>query len=310
MAQTGAVQPSYVPAARTVARPGRGIGYYVSAIIPHLILIGYSIIALFPIIIIILNSFKDRRDLFRAPYQLPVWFSFESGAFEIVNIASLNGYNTVFQRASIFTYFGNSLLVTLGALFLILLTGSMAAHALAEYRFRLNRPIGLFLSLGIMIPIRLGTISLIRMTNSIGIYNTPWALILVYTAAGLPVAVFILSEFMRSVPKELKDAARIDGASEFWILFTLIIPLVRPALATVLVFNMIPIWNDLWFPMTLAPAEGVRTVTLGVSEFAGQYKTDYTALLAALTMAMLPVLTLYILFSRHFVRGLTRGAVK
>lgn len=310
MAQTRTFQPGYTPAARKAARGGRGFGYYVARLIPHVILIGYSIIALFPIFIIILNSFKERRDLFRSPYQLPISFTFENGMFELVNIASLNGYNTVLAQSNMASYFANSLLVTTGALFLILLTGAMAAHALAEYRFPLNRPIGLFLSLGIMIPIRLGTISLIRLTNSIGIFNTPWALIMVYTAAGLPIAVFILSEFMRGVPRDLKDAARVDGGSEFWILFVLIIPLIRPALATVLVFNMIPIWNDLWFPMTLAPGEAVRTVTLGVSEFAGQYKTDWTALLAALTLAMLPVLTLYIVFSRHFVRGLTRGAVK
>ena len=166
------------------------------------------------------------------------------------------------------------------------------------------------MALGIMIPIRLGTVSLIRMTNLIGIYNSLGALILVYTAAGLPIAVFVMSEFMRSIPRELKDAARVDGASEFRILFTLVIPLIRPALATVLVFNMIPIWNDLWFPLTLAPGEAVRTVTSGLSTFAGQYKTDWTALLAALTLAMIPMLVLYIVFSRQFIQGLTRGALK
>jgi raffinose/stachyose/melibiose transport system permease protein len=191
-----------------------------------------------------------------------------------------------------------------------LLLGSMASFALAEYDFRGNRLIGLYLAIGIMIPIRLGTVSLIRLTNSLGIYNTQWALIMIHVAAGLPIAVFILTEFMRQVPQELKDAARVDGASEIRILFSFILPLVRPALATVLVFNMLPIWNDLWFPLTLAPGINVRTVTLGLSEFAGQYKTDWTALLAALTMAMIPVLVLYIVFSRQFIQGLTRGALK
>jgi raffinose/stachyose/melibiose transport system permease protein len=131
------------------------------------------------------------------------------------------------------------LLVTGAALFLILLTGAMASYALAEYSFRGNRFIGLYMALGIMIPIRLGTVSLIRLTTSLGIYNSPLALIFTYAASGLPIAVFIMSEFMRSVPHELKDAARVDGASEYRILFTLVIPLVRPALAAVLVFNMI-----------------------------------------------------------------------
>jgi raffinose/stachyose/melibiose transport system permease protein len=284
-------------------------GYRLAGLFPHVILIGYSVLALFPTFLILVNSFKDRKELFKSPYTPPIWFSLEGG-FHIVNIFSTKGYEQVFERASVLSYFGNSLFVTILALFLILLVGSMASFALSEYDFKGNRLLGLYMAIGIMIPIRLGTVSLIRLTNTLGIYNTQWALILVYTAAGLPVAVFILSEFMRQVPQELKDAARVDGASEYRILFSFILPLIRPALATVLVFNMLPIWNDLWFPLTLAPGGNVRTVTLGLSEFAGQFKTDWTALLAALLLAMIPVLTLYIIFSRQFIRGLTAGAVK
>jgi raffinose/stachyose/melibiose transport system permease protein len=291
------------------AIPGKSLRTRVSALGPHVILIAYSALALFPLLIIILNSLKDRRDLFRVPYQPPIWFSFENG-FEIVNIFSFSGYEQVFERADVLTYFGNSIIVTSGALFLILMTGSMISFALAEYDFRGSRLIALYMALGIMIPIRLGTVSLIGILRSLGLYNSLTALILVYAASGLPVAVFILTEYMRQVPMELKDAARVDGATEYRILFTLVMPLIRPALATVLVFNMLPIWNGLWFPLTLAPGEKVRTVTLGLSAFAGQYKTDWTALLAALTLAMIPVLVFYAIFSRQFISGLTRGAVK
>ncbi|MEO8611169.1 MAG: carbohydrate ABC transporter permease [Chloroflexota bacterium] len=284
-------------------------GYRIARLFPHVILIGYSIVALFPTFLILINSFKDRKDLFKTPYTPPIWFSLDGG-FHIVDMFSTKGYEQVFARASVFTYFGNSLFVTGVSLFLILLLGSMASFALSEYEFKGNRLLGLYMAIGIMIPIRLGTVSLIRLMNTLGIYNTQWALILVYAASGLPIAVFILTEFMRQVPTELKDAARVDGASEYRILFSFILPLVRPALATVLVFNMLPIWNDLWFPLTLAPGGNVRTITLGLSEFAGQYKTDWTALLAALMLAMLPVLILYIIFSRQFIQGLTRGALK
>jgi raffinose/stachyose/melibiose transport system permease protein len=284
-------------------------GYRLAQLLPHVILIGYSILALFPTVLILMNSFKDRKDLFRVPYTPPIWFSLDGG-FQVINLFSTKGYEQVFSRASILTYFGNSIFVTGMSLFLILLLGSMASFALSEYDFKGNRLLGLYMAIGIMIPIRLGTVSLIRLMNTLGIYNTQWALILVYTASGLPIAVFILTEFMRQVPTELKDAARVDGASEYRILFSFITPLVRPALATVLVFNMLPIWNDLWFPLTLAPGGNVRTVTLGLSEFAGQYKTDWTALLAALVLAMIPVLVFYIIFSRQFIQGLTRGALK
>ncbi|WP_343717202.1 carbohydrate ABC transporter permease, partial [Inquilinus sp.] len=140
--------------------------------------------------------------------------------------------------------------------------------------------------------------------------NTLAALILVYTAMGLPLSIFILSEFMRQIPKELKDSARCDGVGEYRIFFRIILPLVRPALATVAVFTMVPIWNDLWFPLILAPGDGTRTITLGVQQFVGQYVTDWNAVLASLTLAIIPVLILYAFFSRQLIAGLTQGAVK
>ena len=202
------------------------------------------------------------------------------------------------------------MIVTIASLFFVLLFGAMAAYALSEYRFKGNMLMGLYLALGIMIPIRIGTVAILEMMVSTGLVNTLWALILVYTAQGLPLAVFILSEFMRQVSDDLKNAGRIDGLSEYTIFFRLVLPLVRPAMATVAVFNMIPIWNDLWFPLILAPAEETKTLTLGSQVFIGQFVTDWNAVLSALSMAILPVLILYVIFSRQLIRGLTSGAVK
>ena len=143
-----------------------------------------------------------------------------------------------------------------------------------------------------------------------GLVNTLTALILVYTAQGLPLAIFILSEFMKQVSDDLKNAGRIDGLSEYTIFFRLVLPLVRPAMATVAVFTMIPIWNDLWFPLILAPSEATKTVTLGAQMFIGQFVTNWNAVLAALSLAILPVLILYLIFSRQLIRGITSGAVK
>jgi raffinose/stachyose/melibiose transport system permease protein len=143
-----------------------------------------------------------------------------------------------------------------------------------------------------------------------GLVNTLTALILVYTAQGLPLAVFVLSEFMRTVSDDLKNAGRIDGLSEYVVFFRLVLPLVRPAMATVAIFSMIPIWNDLWFPLILAPAEATKTITLGTQVFIGQFVTNWNAVLAALTLSITPVLILYALFSRQLIRGITAGAVK
>ncbi|RME70527.1 MAG: carbohydrate ABC transporter permease [Chloroflexi bacterium] len=245
-----------------------------------------------------MNSLKSRKAIFAHPFQPPL-----PGTFDLV------GYETVAQRSNFQWYFANSLVVTLVAMFLILFTGAMAAYALSEYKFPGNTLMGLYLALGIMIPIRLGTVSILRLVVAMKLINTLTALILVYTAMGLPLAIFVLQQFMRQVPRELKDAARVDGASEYRI-FWLVLPLVRPAVATVAVFVMIPIWNDLWFPLILAPGESTKTVTLGAQQFLGQFVSDWNAVLASLTLAMLPILILYVIFSRQLIRGLTAGAVK
>jgi len=265
----------------------------------HAILISYTVIAMFPVLVIIINSFKSRKAIFKEPLSLPDAESF-----------SLIGYQTVWDQGDFVLYFQNSLLVTTISLSLVLLFGAMAAFALSEYRFRGNTLTALYLALGIMIPIRLGTVSILTLMVSGGLVNTLTALILVYTAQGLPLAIFILSEFMHQVSDDLKNAGRLDGLSEYQIFFRLALPLVRPALATVAVFTMIPIWNDLWFPLILAPSEQTKTVTLGAQIFIGQFVTNWNAVLAALSLATVPVLTLYLIFSRQLIRGITAGAVK
>jgi raffinose/stachyose/melibiose transport system permease protein len=277
---------------RTRTHTGRSIA-------AHAILLTYTLIALFPVFVIVINSFKSRRAIFAEPLMPPM-----PGNWDLV------GYTTVLEQGDFFQYFLNSMTVTVASLFFVLLFGAMAAFALSEYRFRGNLLMGLYLALGIMIPIRLGTVAILEMMVSAGLVNTLTALILVYTAQGLPLAVFILSEFMRSVSDDLKNAGRIDGLSEYRIFFTLVLPLVRPAMATVAVFTMIPIWNDLWFPLILAPSEETKTITLGSQVFIGQFVTNWNAVLAALSLAIVPVLVLYLIFSRQLIRGITAGAVK
>ena len=265
----------------------------------HFVLILYTALCLGPVLLVVSNSFKTRASIFGAPLTLPGPTTFD-----------LAGYRTVLGQGVFLNYFLNSLIVTVGSIAAVLLFGAMAAFALSEYRFRLNTLLGLFLALGIMVPIRLGTVAILDMMVAARLVDTHLGLILIYTAQGLPVAVFILSEFMQGVSKDLKDAGRIDGLSEYTIFYRLVLPLVRPALATVAVFTMIPIWNDLWFPLIVAPGEATKTVTLGAQSFIGQFVTNWNAVLAALTLAILPVLVLYLLFSRQLIRGITAGAVK
>ncbi|RBP11133.1 carbohydrate ABC transporter membrane protein 2 (CUT1 family) [Roseiarcus fermentans] len=265
----------------------------------HVILIAYSLIAIGPILLVVMNSFKARKAIFGAPLAPPNADTF-----------SLVGYAKVFHASHVVTYFGNSLIVTLASMVLVLLLGAMAAWALTEYRFRGSTALALFLSIGIMVPIRLGSVAILKMMRAAGLNDTLTALILVYIAQGLPLAIFILSEFIQQIPKDLRDAARCDGVPETRIFFEVIAPLLRPAIATVAVFTIVPIWNDLWFPLILTSSDSTHTITLGVQQFLGQYITDWNAVLAALSMAILPVVAIYVIFSRQLISGLTAGAVK
>lgn len=265
----------------------------------HLVLIAYSLLAVGPILLVVMNSFKVRNAIFGSPLAPP-----DASTFSLV------GYEKVFRSSHILTYYSNSLIVTLISMALVLLFGAMAAWALTEYRFRGSTALALFLSIGIMVPIRLGSVEILNMMRSVGLNDTLTALVLVYVAQGLPMSIFILSEFVQQIPKDLRDAARCDGVPETRIFFEVVVPLLRPAIATVAVFTIVPIWNDLWFPLILTSSDSTHTVTLGVQQFLGQYITDWNSVLAALSMAILPVVMIYVILSRQLIAGLTSGAVK
>jgi raffinose/stachyose/melibiose transport system permease protein len=263
----------------------------------HGVLILWALVVLLPVWTMLINSVKPKREIFRNPFGLPSEFT-------------LDGYINAWTDGKFDLYFRNSLIVAVVSLVLILLIGSLAAYALASWRSRVSNFLYIYFIAGLMIPIRLGTINLFQIIQALGLSDNLAGLILIYTAMGMPIATFVLTSFIRSVPVELTEAARIDGASEFRIYRTVILPLIRPALATVTIFNVIPIWNDLWFPLIFIRNQEARTVTLGVTLLFGQYQTDWTRALSALSMAAVPVLAAYLLMSGQFIKGLTAGALK
>jgi raffinose/stachyose/melibiose transport system permease protein len=265
----------------------------------HAVLLAYVLLATLPVLLVVMNSFKTHDAIFGSPLAPPNLDTF-----------SLIGYSKVLGKSHAGIYLANSLIVTLGSMGFILLFGAMAAWALTEYRFRGSSVLALFLSIGIMVPIRLGSVAIVSMMRQGGLNDTLLALMLVYVAQGLPMAIFILSEFIEQIPKDLRDAARCDGVPETRIFFEVIAPLLRPAIATVAVFTMVPVWNDLWFPLLLTSSDKTHTITLGVQQFLGQYTTDWNSVLAALSLAMLPVIVIYVIFSRQLISGLTAGAIK
>ena len=261
----------------------------------HLVLLVFVALALGPILLVILNSMKTTPAIFGGAFALPT-----AGTF------SLDGYGRVFTRGNFLLNYRNSIIVTVASVGLTVVFSTLAAFALVEYRVKLAPLIAGLFVVGVMLPIRLGTIPILEIMLWLHLNDTLWALILVYTAMSVPLGVTLMMTYFRTVPPELKEAARVDGASE-WTTFTIVLPLVRPGLAAVATVTMLPIWNDLWFPLILAPGKANQTVTLGVQQFVGQFMNDYPALLAALTLGAVPLVVLYVVFSRQFIRGLSAG---
>lgn len=263
----------------------------------HIIMIIWSFVSMFPVWILLINTFKVRKEIYTNPFGLPkVW--------------TLQNYKSLLANANFFVYFRNSFLVVVVSLFMILFLGSLCAYALAHWRTRFSGGVYFFFVLGMMLPIKIATIRLLQIMKNLGLMNSLFSLYPVYIAMGLPTAVFILTEFIHGLPTELYEAGFMDGAGRFRIYYNIVLPLIRPALATVAIYNLVPIWNDLWFPLIFITKEDQKTVLLAVTMLQGQYSTDWPKLLTILAMSALPVITLYLLMSKQFVKGLTAGAVK
>ncbi len=257
----------------------------------------YTVSILYPILLMFLTSFKTTREIFTNPFGLPASFEFTS----YIKLLTISNY---------LTYFRNSIIVTVISLGTIIVITSTASFVLAKYNFRWKNFLYLFFVAGMIIPIRLGTISILKLMIEMHANDTLFSVIIVGIAVGIPFGVFILTDFIKMIPEELSAAARIDGCTEPAIFRIVIIPLLRPALAAVAIINYIPIWNDFWFPLVFLKSDSVKTVPLATALLFGQYQTNYALVFAVLSMASIPVMLFYIIFSKHFVQGLSSGALK
>lgn len=263
----------------------------------HAVLLANAALVLVPVALMGFSAFKSTREIFRNPFGLPaVW--------------SLENFQKVWIEARFGDYFQNSVIVTAASAAILVALGAMASYALGRFRFRGNDALYVYFLTGLLLPVRLAIIPLFILMRNLNLLDNLWSLILIYAASGLPSAIFILTGFFRTLPADLDSAARIDGAGEWTIFTRVMLPLVRPALVIVTIYNVIPIWNDFFFPLVFIKSDHLKTLPLGMATFFGQYYTDYAALFAGLTLAALPVIILYVVLSQHFIRGLTAGAVK
>ncbi|KAB1087263.1 carbohydrate ABC transporter permease [Neorhizobium galegae] len=263
----------------------------------QIILILNTAVMLAPIVIMLFAAFKTNAQIFQSPFSIPDFSNFAN----IIKIWS----QTNFLR-----YLLNSMIVTGASIVVILTLGTMAAYAVGRYKFRGSSFVLMFFLAGLTLPLKLAIIPLFILMRDLGILNTQLSLIVIYVAMGLPTTVFIMTGFIATLPNELEDAARMDGASEPRIMWSIMLPLVRPALVIAGIQNVVPIWNDFFFPLIFIQKDNLKTLPQGLTTFMGEYTTDWGVLFAGLLLSSAPVIIVYIILSRQFINGMTAGAVK
>jgi raffinose/stachyose/melibiose transport system permease protein len=284
------------PTVREPDRPpgrkkGRG-GAAASAILLWL----YAIVALAPLVLMALGSLRSERDLADKPLGLPLHPAFEN-------------YAKAWSEGGFSAYFVNSITVTVGSVLLGAGVSVLAAYPLARYRFHGRGFLTAFFLAGLMLPIRLGIVPVFYLLNSIGLIDSRIGLICVYAASGVPFSIFVLTAFFRALPMDLEEAARIDGAGEFRIFARIMVPMVRPALTTVALFQFIPLWNDFFFPLVLVE-DDKYTLPVGLTRFVAEFESSHSELYAGLVITTIPLVLLFLLATKQIVAGLTAGMSK
>ncbi|MFF2124682.1 carbohydrate ABC transporter permease [Streptomyces olivochromogenes] len=265
----------------------------------HGILIIWAIMVVLPLLWAVMTSFKDDDAIFSSPWSLPDKLHFDN-------------WSRAWSQAHMSDYFGNTLIVVGFSLVGTLVLGSMAAYVLARFEFPGNRFIYFLFVGGMSFPIMLALVPLFYVLNNMSLLNTLPGLILVYIAYSLPFTVFFLTSFFRTLPTSIAEAAFVDGASHTRTFFQIMLPMAKPGLVSVGIFNFLGQWNQYMLPTVLNTDPDKKVLSQGLVELATSqgYKGDWSGLFAGLVMAMLPVLAAYIIFQRQVVQGLTAGALK
>ncbi|GFH37836.1 carbohydrate ABC transporter permease [Streptomyces pacificus] len=294
--------PHEVKAGRSGAGPGeggwRGRGRVLNAF-SHGVLVLWAFMVVMPLLWAVMTSFKDDDAIFSSPWSLPDRLHFEN-------------WSRAWSQAHMSDYFLNTVLVVAGSLAGTLLLGSMAAYVLARFDFPGNRFLYFLFIGGMSFPIMLALVPLFFVLNNIQLLNTLHGLILVYIAYSLPFTVFFLTAFFRTLPTSVAEAALIDGASHTRTFFQVMLPMAKPGLISVGIFNFLGQWNQYMLPTVLNTEPEHKVLSQGLVQLAVSqgYKGDWSGLFAGLVMAMLPVLAAYAVFQRQVVAGLTAGALK
>jgi len=250
-----------------------------------------------PFLFMVMTTFKTQQE----SYASSVWSLPE--ALNFVN------YRAVLSGPFL-VYLKNSVMVVTISVVLIILISAMAAFAFARIRFRFNEALFGLVVAGMIVPIHITLVPIYLMTRDMGLYDSPFALVGPYVATSLPISIFILTEFMRQIPKELEEAARLDGCGPFAIFFKVFLPLSGPGLSTVAIYNAIMLWNEFIFAYVLTSSTSTRTLPLAIWDYQGQYSSNIPAILAVVTLTSLPLIVAYAFGQEKIVKGMMAGSLK
>lgn len=280
------------PRGRSPVWPGGGrrIGLGLLALV-------WLVVTLAPLAFVVMTSVKSEQEMF------------DSAVWAWPRVVDWSHYRAVLQ-GGYFTYLRNSAFVVGVSIVLILLTSAMAAYALARIRFRFNKALFSLIVAGLIVPLHVTLVPIYLMTRNLGLYDTPFALIGPYVATSLPVSIFIMTEFMRQVPRELEEAAQLDGCGPFTIFWKIFFPLSGPGLATIAIYNGIHLWNEFIFAYVLTSSTRNRTLPLAVWDFQGQYASNIPGMLAVVTLSSLPLIAGYAFGQERIVKGMMAGSLK
>lgn len=280
-------------------RPKSTTGDKVVGTVSHTMLIMWSVIVILPLVWTIMTSFKTTTEIFASPFSFPVNWNFDN-------------YVSAWTTAGIGSYFLNTVVVVASALVIVMVLGSMCAYVLARFTFPGNRAIYYLMLAGLTFPIFLAIVPLFFILKDIGLLNTLPGLIITYVGFALPFTVFFLFSFLKTLPQEITEAAALDGAGEWRTFFQVMLPMAKPGLSSVLIFNFLGLWNQFLIPIALNTNTNNYVLSQGLAAFASQagYAVDFGALFAAVVITVVPVLVIYVIFQRQLQGSVSQGTFK
>lgn len=288
---------SALSTSKTAPKPSTLIAVVGNRTLYHAVMVALSLVYVVPLGWMIMSSLKTKREIFDAPFALPI-------------DPNWGAWAKAWERGDLGGYVLNSLFTTVAAVSIILIAGLAAAFAFSRLQFKGSKWLLAPFVLGLLLPVQSYLTAQARLFDAVYLLDTRWVLVISYAGLGLSLAVFLFKGYLDSIPKEIFEAARMDGAGDIRTLVQIVMPLMAPGVSTVAVFSILSTWNEFLLALLYVTNDNLRTIPAGLLAFIGKYATDYPMLFAALSMITLPVIVAYTIFHKQIIAGVTEGSVQ